>query len=259
MTRTTRDVLGLSVHHHVPDPGPAEVVVVLVHGTMDRGAGWARVSRELRHREVVRYDRRGYGRSRETPVPEGRPAGFEGHLADLEAVIDATAGGRPVVAVGHSYGGLLAIGLAGTGRPDVAAVVAYEAPMPWLEWWPSIDDSLSADPEALAETFLRSMIGDSNWMALPAGTRRARRAEGRALLDDLDGLGSRPPQLDAISSPVILGVGGETQGRHRRAVQELVPICHPRRIVEVQGAVHGAHLTHPEAMAAMVEEAISLG
>ena len=42
-------------------PGP---LVVLVHGSMDRSGSWVRVVRELRDVHTVRYDRRGYGRSR---------------------------------------------------------------------------------------------------------------------------------------------------------------------------------------------------
>ena len=45
--------------------GPADApLVVLVHGTMDRSTGMLKVSRRLDSRfRVVRYDRRGYGRS----------------------------------------------------------------------------------------------------------------------------------------------------------------------------------------------------
>lgn len=255
-TSTTGEVAGLSVHHHVPGSGPAPLLVVLVHGTMDRGAGWARVSRHLRHREVVRYDRRGYGRSLEATPPPGRSPGFAGHLADLVAVTEARAEGRPVVVAGHSYGGLLAIALAGSGRGRVAAVVAYEAPLPWEPWWPAIDESHRGDPEGLAETFLRSMIGDATWMSLPPSTRRARRAEGHALIEDLTGIDVRPPECDAVAAPVVLGVGGETAGRHRRAVEEARELWRPRRIVEIPGAGHGAQLTHPEAVADLVELAV---
>ena len=44
-------------------PGP---LVVLVHGSMDRSASFIRTERHLDGRHVVRYDRRGYGRSVET-------------------------------------------------------------------------------------------------------------------------------------------------------------------------------------------------
>ena len=40
---------------------PANPLVVLIHGSMDRGAGLLRLSRRLDHdHHVLRYDRRGY-------------------------------------------------------------------------------------------------------------------------------------------------------------------------------------------------------
>jgi pimeloyl-ACP methyl ester carboxylesterase len=219
---------------------------------MDRGAGWARVARRLRHHEVVRYDRRGYGRS--AGAARDGAWGFAGHLADLREVIEATAGDRPVVAVGHSYGGLLALGAAaGRGR-RVAAVASYEAPLPWEPWWPSPEGYLRDDPEALAERFLVTAIGEAAWQALPEGIRRARRAEGRALLDDLDGLASCPPALatGAVAVPVVLGVGGATTGRHRRAVAVAERRWRPRATVEVPGATHAALRSHPDEVAELV-------
>ena len=42
----------------------SDPVIVLAHGSMDRSAGMLRLSRRLSDRFlVIRYDRRGYGRS----------------------------------------------------------------------------------------------------------------------------------------------------------------------------------------------------
>ena len=53
--------------HEAGPPGAPPVV--LVHGAMDRSAGMLRLSRRLdeTHR-VLRYDRRGYGRSKPHPA-----------------------------------------------------------------------------------------------------------------------------------------------------------------------------------------------
>jgi pimeloyl-ACP methyl ester carboxylesterase len=85
-----------------PDDAP---LVVLIHGSMDRSAGLLKLSRRLdgAHR-VLRYDRRGYGRS--TPHPG--PFGMADQVADLVALLD----GRPAVLFGHSYGGNVALALA---------------------------------------------------------------------------------------------------------------------------------------------------
>jgi len=85
--------------------------IVLIHGAVDRAAGMIRVARRIDHCEVVRYDRRGYGRSGHL----GQPYTFEEHVHDLELVI----GGRPTV--------LLAIAMEAALHwlPLVAATVMF--------------------------------------------------------------------------------------------------------------------------------------
>ena len=102
---------------------------MLVHGSMDRSAGMARAAGRLAGHHVVRYDRRGYGRS----APHDGPFGIEEQVADLAAVLD----GRPAVVFGHSYGGNVALGLADRHPSLVEAVGVYETPLSWLDWWPS--------------------------------------------------------------------------------------------------------------------------
>ena len=119
-----------------PDDAP---LVVLIHGSMDRSAGLLRLSRRLDDgHQVVRYDRRGYGRSR----PHPGPYGIESQVGDVEALL----AGRPAVVFGHSYGGNVALALA-SRRPDlVAAVAVFEVPLSWLDWWPGSTAAASGSP-----------------------------------------------------------------------------------------------------------------
>ena len=81
----------------------AQPTVVLVHGYPDSSALWRPVAESLAPRfHVVAYDVRGAG---ESEAPPGR-AGYRLPLLvdDLFAVIDATAGGRPVHLVAHDWG-----------------------------------------------------------------------------------------------------------------------------------------------------------
>ena len=72
---------------------------------------------------MLRYDRRGYARSRDV----GGPFTMDAHVADLAALLD----GRRAVVFGHSYGGNVALGArratsrtgAGGGGVRGAAVV----------------------------------------------------------------------------------------------------------------------------------------
>src|SRR4051794_14831712 len=73
--------------------------VVLVHGSMDRGASFLKAARRLPSVGIVRYDPPGYGRSSRS----GTAAGIDEHVADLLAVIDSVDGVEPGVVVGHSF------------------------------------------------------------------------------------------------------------------------------------------------------------
>lgn len=237
-------------------PGPSPLVV-LVHGTMDRSAGMAKVGRHLAAEHVVRYDRRGYGRScRGTGVP------FAGHVDDLLGVIDD----RRAVVVGHSYGGVVALGAAVVAPDRVVAVVAFEAPMPWEPWWPSTTASSTAvrradsatDPGGAAEAFLRRMLGDARWEALPERTRQDRRREGLAMVTEAASLrtGSPPFDLAAIGTPVIAGRGTESPAHLMKAAEVLASEVPVGELAVVEGASHNAHMSHPAAVAELARRAL---
>ncbi|HEY4376895.1 MAG TPA: alpha/beta hydrolase [Acidimicrobiales bacterium] len=238
------------------DPVPGAPTVVFVHGAMDRGLSFGRVIRLLADVPVVRYDRRGYGRSHALA-----PVGLDVGAADLLAIV----GDGPAVVVGHSMGGVLAL-MAAEQRPDaVVSVVAYEAPMPWTPWWhqnrKGSGTFLTAGltPEESAERFMRTMIGDERWDRLPARGRAERRAEGPALLADLGAMRGPGAPYDAhlLSVPVVAGCGSESSVRHRRAALELAATAPQGELMEVVGADHGVHLTHPADLAAMARRAIA--
>jgi pimeloyl-ACP methyl ester carboxylesterase len=233
--------------------------VVLVHGSLDRGAAFARVvaAEPLAGLHTVRYDRRGYGRS----VDVGPPAGLDEHVDDLLDVVD----GRPAVVAGHSYGGLVAL-VAAVRAPDVVrAVAAFEPPQPWAPWWPGSSAgsaaAAAAGPADAAEAFLRRMVGDERWEALPERTRAARRREGTALAAELRSVRTAPtPPLDPgdLTVPVVVGRGSRSSEHLRRSAGELAASVPGAVLVEVDGADHGAHLTHPVEVAAWVRRAVDL-
>jgi pimeloyl-ACP methyl ester carboxylesterase len=240
---------------HVVASGPVDgPVVLLVHGSMDRASGLARLARHLDDRaHVVRYDRRGYGRSR----PHDGPFGLADHVDDAVAIL----AGRPAHVFGHSYGGDVALALAAY-RPDlVRAVAVYEPPLSWLPWWPSTTAGSAAlaggsDAEEAAEQFMRRLIGDRRWERLPAATRAARRAEGPVMLAELADLRRGPAWPVGTPMPPLLAMcGAEGASHHRRAVVELVAMVEGSRAVEVPGARHAGPLTHAAAVAAELRAA----
>ncbi len=248
------DAGALFVDESGPEDGP---VVVLVHGTMDRSTGFAKVARRLDDRyRVVRYDRRGYARSRAVPGPYGCAT----HVNDLVSVM----AGRPAVVVGHSYGGNVALAAAAQ-RPDIVrSVVFYETPLPWQPWWPGTTAGVAAvaagregGPEEAAEQFLRRLLGDEVWERLPERTKVARRAEGHALVGEMVDVQTLAPwEPWEVTVPVVGGHGTRSRDHHPPAVRWIVERVDGAELMVVDGAGHGAHLSHPDAFASLVERAV---
>lgn len=240
--------------------GPVDApAIVLVHGAMDRSAGLLRLSRRLSDRfRVVRYDRRGYGRSAEV----GPPFTIATHVDDLAVLLEHATGGNGVcLAFGHSLGGNVALGLA-QRRPELVERVAiYETPMSWLPWWPERTAGSTAlgtaDPADAAEAFMRRLVGDDKWVRLPPSTRAARRAEGAAMVGELADLRTTAPwDGDRVTQPVLAMCGERAQDHHRRAAATaptLLPGC---RVVEIADAGHFGPNTHADAVAAALTEFI---
>ena len=227
--------------HVVEHAGPG-ALVVLVHGSMDRATSFGRAVKVLRDLHVVTYDRHGYGHSTAT-TPHTTLAA---HTADLLDVVD----GRPCVVVGHSYGGDVAL-LAAIERPDlVRAVGAFEAPMPWAPWWPEASAGsaavAAATPEDAAEAFMLKVVGERIWSRLPRATRDARRAEGTTLVAEMESIRGRAPfDPAAVTVPVVAGSGAASEARHRESAARLARAVPRGELVVIDGAGHGAHLSHP--------------
>lgn len=226
--------------------------VVLVHGTMDRASSFGRVQRVLDDFQIVRYDRRGYGRS----LDLGVPTSFHQQVDDLLDVI----GDQEAIVFGHSYGGTIALAAAQVAPTQVVGVAAYECPLPWFEWWPADSAGAAAaastdDPAEAGERFMQRMIGEERWRRLPRRTREARRAEGATLVAELAQL--RPPHpppfvLSSLRVPVVAAHGTEGAPHHAEAMRVIADGVPGAELEIVEGAGHGVHLTHPAKVGALV-------
>jgi pimeloyl-ACP methyl ester carboxylesterase len=233
-----------------PPDAPA---IVVVHGSMDRSAGLLRLGRRLSDRfHVIRYDRRGYGRS----IDVRGPYRVRDHVDDVVAVVDERTDGRgAALAFGHSFGGHVVLGLAERRADLVDRVAVYESPLSWLPWWPDHTAGGAAmaagDPADAAEAFMRRLVGDDKWERLPPSTRSARRREGAAMIAELSDLRALPPwDAAGIEQPVLSLVGEFAQAHHLRAMQALPDLLRHCRTETIAGAAHFGPNTHADAVAA---------
>lgn len=242
----------LHVETH-PGPRPDSPRVLLVHGTLDRAATFQRVRRRLTNYTVVLVDRRGYGDS----VALAPAHGTANHARDI---IDALHEGGPATVVGHSYGGLVALEAA-RQRPDLVTTLGvYEPPLPFLDWWerrgdPGQPGALPSDPALASEHFFRSVVGDHAWERLPESFRAARRAEGPALLEDIRAANSDAIDIGGITTPVLVGHGSAGARHFARGAAELVELLPNAALQVLEGAGHGAHMSHADGFAAFTRSA----
>lgn len=214
---------------------------------MDRAESFRRTARRLPDVDVISYDRRGYAGSLDLPAAQD----LTRHVADALAV----AGERRCVMVGHSFGGLVALGAAHQAPHLVEAVALYETPMPWLAGVvapPPVITDLST-PAEVAESFFIKTVGERAWARLGPETKAERRAEGPALIADL-AMADAGPTFDPadILQPVAVAHGADPSNRYRPAARALVAAVHGASLDVFDGAGHGAHLSHPDSFAAWI-------
>lgn len=237
-------------HHRLDDSpifftetGPdSELLVVLIHGSLDRSGGMALLARHLQGKQrVLRYDRRGYARS----WPHAGPFTVDDQVDDLVGLVQA----RKVVLIGHSFGGNIALAAAVRLGTQVLGVSTYETPLSWMNWWPGTTAgamAVASSEADAAQNFMVRLIGHKRWEALPERTRQERRREGAALVGELTALRSKAPWFEKeINCPVLCGYGSLGMNHHGDGARWLAQNLKNGKLVEIHGAAHGAPMTHP--------------
>lgn len=152
----------LNVHRYGPD-GPAQILAV--HGLTGHGRRWETLATQhLPNFAILAPDLLGHGRSSwEAPWT-------------LEANVTALAGllaretTRPVVVVGHSFGGAVALRLA-VARPDLVASLVLLDPAVGLDGarMANIADDMMASPYYLDRDEARNEKASGSWADVESG------------------------------------------------------------------------------------------
>lgn len=228
-----------------------EATLICVHGGLDRGASFGRLARRLETFDVVAYDRRGYQRSRDLA-----PLSLELHIGDLLAIARTEAARGPVLYLGHSYGGVVALGAALADPTLAQLVLAYEAPLPWILSRQSARPPLTTDAAKESEIFFKRLVSPGAWDRLSEAERQSRRLDGPALVSDLTTLTSEPPfTLADLATPTVFIHGDDALADHYRALSQKLERVSPNIFSrEIRKAGHGAHLSSPDQLAALIRE-----
>ncbi|MDQ3679877.1 MAG: alpha/beta hydrolase [Actinomycetota bacterium] len=253
---------GLELYHEVRGAGP---VVLLVPATPGDGGQFEALAAALDGCTVITYDRRGTSRS---PRPEGWSATTVAEQADDAAQLLRRVTSEPAVVYGTSNGAMVALELAVRHPEHVATALVHEIPLL----------SVLADPEPVGR-MLGELIGASMERGGPVGALDAflRFAYGDRLIDQLDpalrarmdanaemvfsiempGFQAYRPDEHALRSlgvPVHVLVGEDEAialfGEAATWLAERLGTS----VLATPGA-HGAHWSHPVALAAFIARA----
>lgn len=248
------------------ESGPEEgLPVILVHGATSDHTTFRVVGPRLaEHFRLLAVDRRGRGASGDGPV-----YAIEREFEDVATVADTVAAemDRPVVVVGHSYGGRVGLGAA-LRSSAIGRVVSYEgAPTPEGRSYhdPATVAALGAladagDRDGLLTLFMTAVVGMSE---AELGAFRAdpvwplRRAAALTIVREVGAEGDPAASLGTLSAvrvPVLQILGGAGREIFGEATRALDARLSDGRVVVIPGARHAAHHTHPDDFVAAVAE-----
>jgi lipase len=146
----------LHVHRYGPARSPQ---ILAVHGLTGHGLRWQTLAtRHLSEFAIVAPDLIGHGRS-----SWAAPWNIEANVGALAGLLDEEADG-PVVVVGHSFGGAVALNLA-AARPDLVAALVLLDPAVGLDggWMRDIADDMHASPDYTDREEARSEKVNGSW------------------------------------------------------------------------------------------------
>jgi esterase len=239
--------------------------ILCIHGGGSSALVWTDAVEELaRLGRVIAYDRRGCTRS-ERPEPYERTSVAE-QADDAAALLDALAA-APVVVIGRSYGGAVAIDLALRYPDRVRALVLLEGDAlglspTALEWTKAIGDRLREvavhdGVDAVYEALIREVLGEGAWDSFPGEVRRILTQNGPALLAELRYVDEVMPDAAAfatIDKPTLLLAASESPPEQREMTEAMAGVLPNARTA----LVAGGHLIDPAApeVVAFIEQVL---
>jgi pimeloyl-ACP methyl ester carboxylesterase len=249
--------------------------LVLVHGTASDHLTFRVVGPILaRRRRLFAVDRRGRGASGDGPA-----YAISREFEDVVAVCDEIAAetGDEVDVLGHSFGGRCALGASlattaigrivscegapprgsGAGAGAEARAGAGAEPVRLLEQLRT--DLALGDLEGLLERFMRAVAGMDDggiarFRADPVWPLRV--ASSPTIVRELEASGDADAGLEALAAvrvPVLQLIGSASPPAFRARSLALAARLPYGQIVEIDGAAHAPHHTHPGAFVAAVE------
>ena len=207
----------------------------MLHGAVERASLFDAVIPSLGGFDVVAPDRAGHGNR----WKEG-PGTVAGDARDVVALLEE----GPATVIGHSIGGLAAIGAALAAPEMVRGVGLYETAIPWADWWTDEGRDVMLR-ETEANVAAARGIDPSN------PSRERLLMAWATCLQEVQDAFAAPFPWEELTVPVTAGYGSDgTRPSARDAA--LVAAHYGVEPVVLAGAGHRAPKTNPEAFAGFV-------
>jgi pimeloyl-ACP methyl ester carboxylesterase len=206
--------------------------------------------------------------------PPDRPVEVAGHAAHAAALLDRLRTG-PTTVVAHSSGCAIALQLA-ADRPDLvrdlvlsepplidALLDPADLPQVGAVLGPAMGAAMGAaargDTAAAFDAFMTAVCGPGYRAVLadvlgPDGLAGAEREAAYFFADEVPAVARwEPPGLSTIAAPALLVRGGASPGPTHRLVDRMAAALPDARVATVDGADHLLPLTHPQALADLLQ------
>jgi pimeloyl-ACP methyl ester carboxylesterase len=220
--------------------------LVMVHGAWADGRHWSRLADELAGGfRVVRYDRRGHGRS------GGRHVTIDDDVKDLLELIASL--GEPAHVVGGSLGGTIALRAATASPPAFLTLAVHEPALPGL-----FGDAPPAPQRVpTPREFAEESLGEGWWERLSGDEQAAFEAGGDAWRDEMADRDAFTIEVDALRAafdrPLLVTIGGASPPFWRK-IADALPATDRATI---DGAGHLPHLSHAREYSRALDEFLS--
>ena len=251
------------------DTGSGETLVLL-HSGGSSGAQWRKSGALLEDRRQITPDFYGHGG---TDPWAGATVLQHDDQADLVAAVldDAGLADIPLDIVGHSYGGAGAVRMVLRNLASIRSLVLIE-PMLARLLPEAGEDELFAEYEFLAHGFLDRVTagaadaawrffidyrnGEGTWDGFPVKTRDRFESQTDATYKAFQSNLANPTTLDdcrGLTLPGTVGCGERTTAPDRRVTELLRDTLPNARYVVIPEAEHMSPLTHPDAVAGIID------
>lgn len=240
--------------------GTGDIPLVMVHGSWIARRQWDPLIPHLGDSfRVVTYDRRGHSES-ERANGEG---GVREHVADLATLIEYL-GLAPAWVAGNSFGGSIALRLAGERPELLQGITVHEPPLFLLVANDSVAGPLvkkdmqtdaavseriaSGDHAGAAEQFSEA-LGPGTWTRFPTDIRQTMIENAPAFLEDWKDPEFYALNLERINHfphPALLTQGNQSPPQYALVITRLADVLPTAEISSFAEAGHIPHMESPK-------------